>query len=498
MSSRLTLSEMTKILEGAFKRLLEMNAPPSDTEALEIRSLIRNLRYRMADIPRYNVFMDAERDDIQRAITAHEALLSPARYLPAEILMQIFSYTIEGYFDVLRVDAGPWVLSHVSRSWRYVATACPELWTSFVLPWETLQPRPSGAYELLESVLSRTCNSPLSITFTPEAATPGANFFYQRLLSESHRWKNARIFVPNNVYDAFNQQLTSLPRLKSLELVVDLVRAEKESPSLFAPFEAAPRLQNVAISGTKPLATVNLPKVRLPWAQLTRFSTEHIRNIDHLIEILHNTPKLRELELPCLKWHHPKYAESLGVHEGVESLRIWDPRLLDYLCLPSMRSIDLELDIKDKYATALGKFVARSQCSPRRLRLVNARPEERLTLLKDIPSLSHLIIEEGFHGREHVESLFKSLHRESGEELLPHLEHFEWTADISCFQFDGKCMLDMIESRWRLPVDSEVTRLRSVKVSCRTFRSKLSTIALRRVAKLRAEGLDIDIAFVRS
>ncbi len=496
MSSLLSLSKMTSILDSAFKRLADTNEPPSESEVTQVRSLLKELEVRIVDLPRYHAVLDAERRDLQRCLAAHQAILSPVRQVPAEVLMQIFSYTIEDTYDVLHVESGPWVLTHVCRSWRAVALACPELWTSLLLPWEDLHPHVAGPLHLLDMALSRSKERPLSISFTPERATPGVKFFCQRLLLEAQRWKCARIYIPNNVYDCFTKlEGGSLPHLETLDLVIDLNTAHKEAPTFFAAFESAPLLHDVTISGTQPLSAGRLPSARLPWKQMRRFCTEHICSIDHLLEILANTPSLRALDLLCLKWHYPKYAEALGVHESVQSLRLWDPRLLDYLVLPAVECVELELDEKDKYAAALGKFVRRSECAPRKLVLRNGRPSERLDALRSVPTLEHLVLDEGFHGRENVEALFRGLTWGAESVLLPRMAHFEWIADISSFQFDGDCLLDMIESRWKVAEDSAVAPLRSVKVACRAWRSKLSPSSLRRLEQLKRDGLDISISF---
>ncbi|KAF8918392.1 hypothetical protein CPB85DRAFT_1430565 [Mucidula mucida] len=466
---------MTSILDSAFKRLADTNEPPSESEVTQVRSLLKELEVRIVDFPGHPFpCATGTRRSPHADLLVHYRghIRCPAR--------RVRSLGIDPRLSLLEGSG----------------VGVPRVMDISSSSLGDLHPHVAGPLHLLDMALSRSKERPLSISFTPERATPGVKFFYQRLLLEAQRWKCARIYIPNNVYDCFTKlEGGSLPHLETLDLVIDLNTAHKEAPTFFAAFESAPLLHDVTISGTQPLSAGRLPSARLPWKQMRRFCTEHICSIDHLLEILANTPSLRALDLLCLKWHYPKYAEALGVHESVQSLRLWDPRLLDYLVLPAVECVELELDEKDKYAAALGKFVRRSECAPRKLVLRNGRPSERLDALRSVPTLEHLVLDEGFHGRENVEALFRGLTWGAESVLLPRMAHFEWIADISSFQFDGDCLLDMIESRWKVAEDSAVAPLRSVKVACRAWRSKLSPSSLRRLEQLKRDGLDISISF---
>ncbi|KAF9006889.1 hypothetical protein BDZ89DRAFT_1232507, partial [Hymenopellis radicata] len=95
-------------LDSAFKRLANTNEPPSESEVTQVRSLLKELQVRIVDLPKYHAVLDAERRDLQCCLSVHQAILSPVRQVPAEVLMQIFSYTIEDAYDVQHVESGPW------------------------------------------------------------------------------------------------------------------------------------------------------------------------------------------------------------------------------------------------------------------------------------------------------------------------------------------------------------------------------------------------------
>ncbi|KAK0200481.1 hypothetical protein DFS33DRAFT_1387685 [Desarmillaria ectypa] len=478
-----------EVLGVSLRCLTDTNDLSSDSQAAYVKGFFDQIPSLLKEQPG---LVDSEKDELLHTIGLHKIILSPVRYLPAELLIEIFLYALDEHFDILQVTDGPYVLSHVCRSWRAVALACPELWTNFVLPWMNLHPRITGPVYLLDTVLIRSAQRPLSIIYTPEKANTATKFFYQYLLRECHRWKSARFNIPSDVYSSFIKAKNRLYQLECIDLILDIDRAEAENPTFFDAFASATRLRDVTISGTHIQETTKLTQTRLPWSQLRRFCTEHICSIDHLIQLMTNAPNLEVLEVLCVEWHYPRYAESLAIHDSLRSLRLWDPRLLDYLVLPALKCLDLDLDNGDLYASALEGFIQRSGCALKQLRIAGGNPKERVKTLLAANTITELTIDESFSGREYVETLFRVLtYKAKDNALLPHLERFTWIADISSFLFDGHCLVEMIESR---RVTERVgSRLRFVKVTCRTWRSKFTDAVLDRLKKMKEEGLDVHV-----
>ncbi|KAJ6448699.1 hypothetical protein C8R45DRAFT_791010, partial [Mycena sanguinolenta] len=56
-------------------------------------------------------------------------ILSPLRRMPAEILREIFSWTLPPVDNFFSSADCPWILTHVCATWRAVALSQPSLWS---------------------------------------------------------------------------------------------------------------------------------------------------------------------------------------------------------------------------------------------------------------------------------------------------------------------------------------------------------------------------------
>ncbi|TEB33233.1 hypothetical protein FA13DRAFT_1730993 [Coprinellus micaceus] len=119
----------------------------------------------------------------QRYVTKHEALFSPARALPEDILRSIFLFSLVDVpsqpflakdnslrGDYVRPTSAPLLLTYVCHRWREIALNMPELWTN---PHITYPMRSWGRREwdphpttpdLLNLYVSRSSCLPISVT----------------------------------------------------------------------------------------------------------------------------------------------------------------------------------------------------------------------------------------------------------------------------------------------------------------------------------------------
>ncbi|KAJ7123622.1 hypothetical protein C8R44DRAFT_559888, partial [Mycena epipterygia] len=70
-------------------------------------------------------------------LLTNTAVLSPLRRMPAEVLGEIFSWTLPSV-NTLRlwgfgVGDSPWLLTHISSRWRTVGLSTPALWSLLVI-----------------------------------------------------------------------------------------------------------------------------------------------------------------------------------------------------------------------------------------------------------------------------------------------------------------------------------------------------------------------------
>ncbi|KAF8211033.1 hypothetical protein K438DRAFT_1569716, partial [Mycena galopus ATCC 62051] len=126
--------------------LLNTNEPPEDSDVILARSVISNVDTLLASLDNEISQVQEKLRQLQdeRALlssyrTRNEAILSPLRRMPSELLAEIFSYTLppvedvsmfECRFDIAR---SPWLLTHVSSHWRAVAHSTPSLWSQIVI-----------------------------------------------------------------------------------------------------------------------------------------------------------------------------------------------------------------------------------------------------------------------------------------------------------------------------------------------------------------------------
>ncbi|KAK0216546.1 hypothetical protein EDD85DRAFT_870225, partial [Armillaria nabsnona] len=103
---------------------------------------------------------------LQQYITAHQAVVSPIRRFPTEILAEIFIQSLEDHYDVFDTKRGPWGLCYVCRRWRDVLRPSPALWASLSIESLHLQPQLRHADAILEDVLAFTSNRKFNIRYS--------------------------------------------------------------------------------------------------------------------------------------------------------------------------------------------------------------------------------------------------------------------------------------------------------------------------------------------
>ncbi|KAF7318706.1 F-box domain-containing protein [Mycena chlorophos] len=257
-----------------FKHILHTNTVPTSSQCDEIRSFLHPLRPELstldAEIHRLQTLLDAatkERNDLHAFFVAHEALLSPMRRIPNDVLGLIFLHTLpERRNTALDASEGPLLLMRVCRYWRELTLATPRLWASIHL---VLSPHASDRLvKCLDDWLARSRAVPLSITVqTPRhlprippplpvhsesesEANAGEPLRspLQTVLSASKRWQRVRLAI-NVAEEALTlSRLTKddLPLLSTFEIT--LSAAAEESDHNFN-FLATPALRRLAFAG---------------------------------------------------------------------------------------------------------------------------------------------------------------------------------------------------------------------------------------------------------
>ncbi|KIM35305.1 hypothetical protein M413DRAFT_32564 [Hebeloma cylindrosporum] len=226
--------------------LFQTNDPPTESERVYIQHQIQ-----LAQFAREAVFKTikpkflsprpdkeyledlAELLSLEAFIYKHQCLLSPLRYLPPELLTEIFLFAIprERFFEtepdvaieepnhrfILR-------LSQVCRYWRKVALAEQRLWTSIPAlgKWQSDQPEPESKIQLMRTFIERSGNAPIHVTILilqvfNNLILEGGRLespCLDLLAAQCHRWKTAILHVDLSIVERLGQ--LDAPILESL------------------------------------------------------------------------------------------------------------------------------------------------------------------------------------------------------------------------------------------------------------------------------------------
>ncbi|KAJ7706740.1 hypothetical protein B0H17DRAFT_1001174, partial [Mycena rosella] len=124
--------------------LMTTNAPPEDIELSFIRTIAAETRARLVDLENQISRLEErlqrlgnERILLSSYHVQNQAIVSPLRRMPPEVLGEIFSWTLPSIQDVLErlrfdMSHSPWVLAQVCSRWRAVALLTPSLWSLLV------------------------------------------------------------------------------------------------------------------------------------------------------------------------------------------------------------------------------------------------------------------------------------------------------------------------------------------------------------------------------
>ncbi|KAJ6580643.1 hypothetical protein B0H19DRAFT_483248 [Mycena capillaripes] len=127
------------------QRLLNCNEPPEDSDMTLIHSVLSTTGARLAlldqDISQLRdrlKQLEEDRTSLSSFHAQNNAILSPLRKVPAEVLSEIFLWTLPSTREsrqrprFLTTDS-PWFLTHISRRWRAVAISHSSLWSLVVI-----------------------------------------------------------------------------------------------------------------------------------------------------------------------------------------------------------------------------------------------------------------------------------------------------------------------------------------------------------------------------
>ncbi|KAJ7178111.1 hypothetical protein C8R46DRAFT_670165 [Mycena filopes] len=278
-----------------FASRLGTNYCPDYKEILDIRAILvepvsrlKQLDDQIADLQKAIDVLAEERAGIGSFVDAHEALLSPVRRLPLDVIQEIFEACLPHRNCAMSAVEAPVLLGRICSSWRTISLTTPLLWTrlhivepggigSLPTDGDGVREEVAQRLETVKTWLSRSGVCPISISFIGalDARPESTCLFLQALVPFASRWQNLTLAISWK-----SEVLDTLCKL-----------TENDLPMLSA-------LQILHIGGSSRARMLDLP---IPWTNLTFLALnggEAVINPEIALEVL---SKCRHIE-SCQLW----------------------------------------------------------------------------------------------------------------------------------------------------------------------------------------------------
>ncbi|KAJ7457849.1 hypothetical protein FB451DRAFT_589516 [Mycena latifolia] len=281
-------------MASPFTSKLGTNYCPQDDEIPAIQCIlaetavrVKGLDDEIADLQKALDKLTEERDRLNAYVDAHQALLSPVRRLPLDIIHEIFVACLPMYRNcAMSAMEAPVLLGRICSSWRTISLSIPRLWSRLhiVEPSFPFESSPILVEEKLEQILAvtsawlrRSGQCALSISLHSELNAPGLippvhDRLAKAIVPFSSRWEHITFVTSSPALATFSHfTAADVPMLKSIAVrlydphTVDA--ANKIQWSSWGLFQA-PDVSSVGIS----LNSYNPLELPLRWSRLTNLS----------------------------------------------------------------------------------------------------------------------------------------------------------------------------------------------------------------------------------
>ncbi|KZP18890.1 hypothetical protein FIBSPDRAFT_1045829 [Athelia psychrophila] len=495
-----------------------VEAPLTSSEKLLVHSVLSQVRSDLAELDDVVAHLQSvqkrllsKRETLQAFSDKHNKLLCPARWMPPEILVEIFSYFKPRHYAPSRwwqmsptLAAQSMVLlpASVCQQWRQTALSTPSLWNHIYVDLD----RSEGMLELewLKFWLPHSKDCPLSIVIMDHISNQDTwNALLDILLPQSGRWKHAIIYIQHET--DFSKVKNNLPLLETLKINI----VSNITLDLADAFQIVPLLRDV---------NMNVNRIRgvfqLPWTQLSSFNASKcsVRQSLALLRMMPNivsfTVKLINEEMNQHIPNDPSIDPPLRLSK-LESLDLSHGAGIDHffdrLELPSLESfsfVEYNEDLPTGWSASLVSLIQRSSCDSIRAFRITAETTGSQASVEDVirvcPKLEHLhlgnldpSIRSGYD--KVIQSLtVTSLSIGTRPNVAPALHKL-------CLEYaeglDTHSLVNMLDSRWRVDremAERPVARLKDVILDVPDA-TVFGTGELYRLRELSAEGLNIDV-----
>jgi len=501
---RRTLPQKLAIPTTPVPELLRTYHPPSTSQINSIQQVISDADSTLDALDNKILKLEDMLDDLRRRRVAldnfkqaHQAILSPMRRLPPEIIGDIFSLCLHNRWQdrVFESREAPLLLSQVCTGWRGIALSNSRLWSTVSL---FLQDSISESeLALVRTWLARAGEHPLSIRLVDpwERVTHPV---IDLISSCSDRWQHVELCVAQSHFENLH---SGVPILESVKFLV--VGSAMWTQPMNA-FLMAPRLHSLHFD-----FPISPSVMQLPWTQITELHIGAL-HLDECLDIFQRSPNLVRCELGITSWNHvestPPPPTCQILLSRLHFLRINMGDLLDYLILPALIDVHFEqygMQWSTKWMDQLISLQRRSSCAIEKLHLGADRrisDDNLIRCLQNVPSL--ITLELGGYRASNLgkRAMIQLTHRVSSSQdsacVVPNLRTVKLQYDNNSL-FNDTVFVEMVASRWDLSaaaVDAQVARLKTVQVSIFHYSPiDVDSESLRRLRVFRDEGLNISL-----
>lgn len=249
----------------------------------QIRSNVESVENEIIRLRRSLTELENYRSQLYENMTRHQAVLSPIRKFPPEILAEVFLHAANGDGVVWPRESGvvemPFLLGRICSYWRTITHSLPLLWSNIRLDIPhglesrsryTVDATCASVHELVEMCLSRSRNTLLSFSITGDGPPELVIDILQAFVKHSSRWRDVSIDLArlSRYHGILMPAKNKVPNLYRLHLGTSI----KDTLALdtLDAFKVSPRLKELSISHlTRPFHIL-----RIPWSQLTHLSSK--------------------------------------------------------------------------------------------------------------------------------------------------------------------------------------------------------------------------------
>ncbi|KAJ6467967.1 hypothetical protein C8R47DRAFT_1325889 [Mycena vitilis] len=380
-------------------QLLSNNEPPEETELLSIRSVTSNDASRLISLDEEIALLrtrlkqlEDSRDSMSRLHRESIAILSPLRRMPAEILLEIFSWTMppiavirhRGKLNLTR--SSPWVLTHICRRWRSVSISDPSLWSLVAINYSTnSDPWLAFSQSMVKNQIARARK--LKIHFyghEPSDSRPQVGML-QLLAKYSTQWEELSLGLTAALVPVLAGVRDCIPSLRRLYIQWESPESQAGITESLDFFQLAPSLIDASIYNE-----YRSIQFLLPWQNLTRYHLDAPWDVQHLL--LKMTPNVVEarifVDFDLEPWPDSNEIIDLG---SLRRLSISHAEILNYLTTPHLEELAIYLRA-DEPSGFVDRLMA-SSCPLRKITLAGGPTLHPMTqMLENFPSIIELRI----------------------------------------------------------------------------------------------------------